>query len=62
MESLDKEKNLRDFEEITLAIAILGGLLAFLLKLINYFNENIIYWSESTQNHGYNPTKVQNRQ
>lgn len=34
-----------DFEEITLAIALLGGLLAFLLKLINYFNENIISWS-----------------
>jgi len=56
MESLDKQfegKNLRDFEEITLAIALLGGLLAFLLKLINYFNENIIYWRESTQSHAY---------
>lgn len=55
-ELLDKQfngKNLRDFEEITLAIALLGGLLAFLLKLINYFNDNIIYWSESTQNHAY---------
>lgn len=46
-------KTLRDFEEITLAIALLGGLLAFLLKLINYFNENIIYWNEFTQNHAY---------
>ena len=56
MESSDNQfegKNLRDFEEITLAIALLGGLLAFLLKLINYFNENIILWSESTQRDAY---------
>ena len=56
MESSDNQfegKNLKDFEEITLAIALLGGLLAFLLKLINYFNENIILWSESTQNHAF---------
>ncbi len=42
-----------DFEEITLAIALLGGLLAFLFKLISYFNENIILWSESTQSTTY---------
>lgn len=49
----DKEESSHDFQEITLAVALLGGLLAFLLKLINYFNENIILWSESAQIHAY---------
>ncbi len=56
MESLDKQfkkENSRDFQEITLALALLGGLLAFLFKLINYFNENIILWNESTQIKAY---------
>lgn len=49
----EKVQNSRDFKEITLAIALLGGLLAFLFKLISYFNENIILWSESTQIDAY---------
>jgi len=32
----------RDFEEMTLALALLAGLIAFLLKLIDYFNNNLI--------------------
>lgn len=52
-DSSDKEESSHDFQEITLGIALLGGLLAFLLKLINYFNENIILWSQPAQNHAY---------
>jgi hypothetical protein len=32
----------RDFEEMTLALALLAGLSAFLLKLVDYFNNNVI--------------------
>ncbi len=31
-----------DFEEITLAIALLGGIIAVLLKINDYFNNNVI--------------------
>ncbi len=48
---VEKEKlqNSRDFKEITLAITILAGLTAFLLKLVDYFNNNIISVSASFQ-------------
>lgn len=41
---VEKEKlqNSRDFNEITLAITLLAGLTAFLLKLVDYFNNHII--------------------
>lgn len=34
-----------DFQEITLAMALLAGLLTLLLKLIDYFNNNIVRYS-----------------
>ncbi|MFZ3168420.1 MAG: hypothetical protein WA130_12450 [Candidatus Methanoperedens sp.] len=33
-----KTKEYKDLEEITFAIALLGGILAILLKVIDYFN------------------------
>ncbi|MDD5473175.1 MAG: hypothetical protein PHU34_03395 [Candidatus Methanoperedens sp.] len=53
LDELFEGKGSCGFEKITLAIGLLGGLLAFLLKLINYFNENIILLSDSTQMKAY---------
>lgn len=41
---IEKEKleSSHDFSETTLAITLLAGVSAFLLKLIDYFNNNII--------------------
>lgn len=43
-EDIEQEKlqSSRDFKEITLAITLLAGILAFLLKLSDYFNNHII--------------------
>lgn len=50
-DDLEKEKlqHSRDYKEITLVIAILAGTSAFLLKLIDYFNNNIITISNHVQ-------------
>ncbi len=50
-EELQKEKlqNSRDFKEITLAITLLAGVSAFLLKTIDYFNNNVIVLSDYLQ-------------
>ncbi len=37
-----KSKDSKDFGEITLAIALLGGVIAILLYISNYFNNNVI--------------------
>lgn len=42
IEILDFSQNKRDLNEITLAITLLAGLTAFLLKLVDYFNNHII--------------------
>ncbi len=44
-----KETNSHDFNELSVAIALLAGLSAFLLKLIDYFNNHIIIVSDSFQ-------------
>lgn len=44
-----KEPNSRDFNELSIAIALLAGLSAFLLKLIDYFNNHIIIVSDYFQ-------------
>ena len=48
---LEKEKlqHSRDYKKITLVLAILAGTSAFLLKLIDYFNSNIITISTHVQ-------------
>ncbi len=48
---VEKEKleSSHDFSEITLAITLLAGVMAFLLKLIDYFNNNIITISDYLQ-------------
>ena len=48
---LEKEKlqNSRDYKEITLVVTILAGISAFLLKLIDYFNNNTIAFSDHVQ-------------
>jgi hypothetical protein len=48
---LEKEKlqNSPDYKEITLVITILAGTSAFLLKLVDYFNNNIITISSHVQ-------------
>lgn len=38
----EKLQNSRDFKEITFAITLFGGLLAFLIKLGDYFNNNVL--------------------
>ena len=38
----EKLQNSRDFKEITFAITLFGGLLAFLIKLGDYFNNNVV--------------------
>ncbi|MCZ7383438.1 MAG: hypothetical protein O8C63_01675 [Candidatus Methanoperedens sp.] len=50
-EELQKEKlqNSRDFKEITLAITLLAGVSAFLLKTIDYFNNNVIVLGDFLQ-------------
>ena len=45
----EKLQNSRDYKEITLVITILAGTSAFLLKLIDYFNNNIITISNHVQ-------------
>jgi len=45
----EKLQNSRDYKEITLVITILAGTSAFLLKLIDYFNNNIITISSHVQ-------------
>lgn len=39
----------KDIEEITLAIALLGGLIAILLYIIDYFNNNVIVFNVRLQ-------------
>ena len=46
---IEKLQNSRDYKEITLVITILAGTSAFLLKLIDYFNNNIITISSHVQ-------------
>jgi hypothetical protein len=50
-EDIEQEKlqSSRDFKEITFAITLLAGLSAFLLKLIDYFNNHIITVSDYFQ-------------
>ncbi|MCK4795917.1 MAG: hypothetical protein KAT05_00975 [Spirochaetes bacterium] len=38
----EKLESSRDFKEITFAITLFGGLLAFLIKLGDYFNNNVV--------------------
>ena len=51
LDKLEKEKlqYSRDYKEITLVITILAGTSAFLLKLIDYFSNNIITISNNVQ-------------
>ena len=46
---IEKLQNSRDYKEITLVITILAGISAFLLKLVDYFNNNIITVSSHVQ-------------
>ena len=50
-EELQNEKlqNSRDFNEITLAITLLAGVSAFLLKTVDYFSTNVIVLSDYLQ-------------
>lgn len=50
-EELQNEKlqNSSDFNEITLAITLLAGVSAFLLKTVDYFNNNVIVLSDYLQ-------------
>ena len=45
----EKLQNSRDFKEITFAITLFGGLLAFLIKLGDYFNNNVVVISDFSQ-------------
>lgn len=45
----EKSQNSRDFKEITLAITLLAGVSAFLLKTVDYFNNNVIVLSDYLQ-------------
>ena len=45
----ERLQNSRDYKEITLVITILAGISAFLLKLIDYFNNNTIVFSDHVQ-------------
>jgi len=45
----EKLQNSRDYKEITLVITILAGISAFLFKLIDYFNNNTIAFSDQVQ-------------
>ncbi|MCK4796361.1 MAG: hypothetical protein KAT05_03210, partial [Spirochaetes bacterium] len=45
----EKLQNSRDFKEITFAITLFGGLLAFLFKLADYFNNNVLIMSGDSQ-------------
>jgi hypothetical protein len=50
-EELQNEKlqNSSDFNDITLAITLLAGVSAFLLKMVDYFNNNVIVLSDWLQ-------------